>query len=140
MESRGAIERALVAARPQAMGALLRYFRNLDTAEDAFQEASLRALRNWPDKGLPRDPAAWLIFVGRNAALDAVRRDARSTALPPEETLSDLEDREAALVEALDAGQLSGRPSEAAVRLLPPGAAGQPADRAGAAGSSPAFR
>ena len=33
-----------------------------------------------------------------------MRRDARSTALPPEETLSDLEDREAALVEALDAG------------------------------------
>ena len=51
MDGSGAIERALVAARPQAMGALLRYFRNLDTAEDAFQEASLRALRNWPERG-----------------------------------------------------------------------------------------
>jgi RNA polymerase sigma-70 factor, ECF subfamily len=31
------IEAALTAARPQAIGALLRYFRNLDTAEEAFQ-------------------------------------------------------------------------------------------------------
>jgi len=34
------IEAALTAARPQAMGALLRYFRDLDRAEEAFQEAA----------------------------------------------------------------------------------------------------
>ncbi|MBV9540505.1 MAG: RNA polymerase sigma factor, partial [Alphaproteobacteria bacterium] len=39
------LDAALTAARPQAVGALLRYFRNLDTAEEAFQEASLRALK-----------------------------------------------------------------------------------------------
>ncbi len=39
------IEAALTAARPQAVGALLRYFRNLDIAEEAFQEACLRALK-----------------------------------------------------------------------------------------------
>ena len=64
------IAAALLAARPQALSALLRYFRNLDTAEEAFQEASLRALRAWPRNGPPRDVAAWLILVGRNAALD----------------------------------------------------------------------
>ena len=63
------IDAALTAARPQAIGALLRYFRDLDTAEEAFQEACLRALRNWPRNGPPRDPAAWLILVGRNAGL-----------------------------------------------------------------------
>ena len=68
------IDAALTAARPQAVGALLRYFRDLDTAEEAFQEACLRALQNWPRNGPPRDPAAWLILVGRNAALDGVRR------------------------------------------------------------------
>ena len=68
------IEAALSAARPQALGALLRYFRDLDRAEEAFQEACLRALRHWPVNGPPRDPAAWLILVGRNAALDEVRR------------------------------------------------------------------
>ncbi|MBV1695056.1 MAG: hypothetical protein KGP27_11395 [Hyphomicrobiales bacterium] len=59
----------LTAARPQAVAALLRYFRNLDAAEEAFQEASLRALRAWPKNGPPRDAAAWLIMVGKNADL-----------------------------------------------------------------------
>jgi RNA polymerase sigma-70 factor, ECF subfamily len=96
------INAALVAARPQAMGALLRYFRNLDHAEEAFQEACLRALKSWPLKGPPRDPTAWLILVGRNAALDAVRRRNKEEALPEEEALSELEDVEAPLAERLD--------------------------------------
>ena len=96
------IEAALVAARPQAMGALLRYFRDLDTAEEAFQEASLRAVRTWPKNGPPRDAASWLIFVGRNAGVDAIRRGARNTELPPEEAISDLEDVETPLAERLD--------------------------------------
>jgi len=96
------IDAALRGARPQAMGALVRHFRDLDLAEEAFQEASLRALENWPVKGPPRDPAAWLIFVGRNAALDGLRRRRKERELPPEEALSDLGDAEAALTERLD--------------------------------------
>lgn len=96
------IEAALSGARPQAVGALLRYFRDLDTAEEAFQEACLRALRTWPQNGPPRDPAAWLIFVGRNVAIDQVRKAARHTALPPEELVSDLDDVETPLAERLD--------------------------------------
>ena len=45
-----------------------------ESAEEAYQDACLKALKAWPDKGPPRDPAAWLIFVGRNAALDGVRK------------------------------------------------------------------
>ncbi len=96
------VDVALISARPQAMGALLRYFRNLDLAEEAYQEACLRALNTWPKNGPPRDAAAWLIFVGRNSGIDKVRRKARETALPPEELLSDLEDREGELAERLD--------------------------------------
>jgi RNA polymerase sigma-70 factor (ECF subfamily) len=96
------MQAALTAARPEAIGALMRYFRDLDTAEEAYQEACLRALTAWPRNGPPRNPAAWLIFVGRNAALDAVRKTGRQTALPPEETLSDLDDVEAPLAERLD--------------------------------------
>lgn len=96
------IEAALTSARPQAIGALLRYFRDLDTAEEAFQEACLRALRSWPDKGPPRDPAAWLILVGRNAGVDTVRKLSRQQALPDEAAISDLEDAEADLAERLD--------------------------------------
>jgi RNA polymerase sigma-70 factor, ECF subfamily len=97
------IDTALTSARPQAVAALLRYFRDLDTAEEAFQEASLRALKVWPVKGPPRDPAAWLIFVGRNSGLDSVRRRNKETALPPEETLSDDDDAQAQLADQLDA-------------------------------------
>jgi RNA polymerase sigma-70 factor (ECF subfamily) len=96
------IDAALTAARPQAVAALLRYFRDLDTAEEAFQDACLRALKAWPKNGPPRDPTAWLILVGRNAALDGVRKQSKSAPLPPEELISDLEDAEAALVDRLD--------------------------------------
>jgi RNA polymerase sigma-70 factor (ECF subfamily) len=78
------ISAALTAARPQAVAALLRYFRDLDTAEEAFQEACLRALKSWPRNGPPRDAAAWLIMVGKNAAIDGVRKQAREQPLPPE--------------------------------------------------------
>jgi RNA polymerase sigma-70 factor, ECF subfamily len=96
------IDAALTSARPQAVGALLRYFRNLDAAEEAFQEACLRALQNWPQNGPPRDPAAWLIFVGRNVGIDAARRGRKQEALPEEAVISDLEDAETELAERLD--------------------------------------
>jgi RNA polymerase sigma-70 factor, ECF subfamily len=93
---------ALTAARPQAVAALLRYFRDLDVAEEAFQEASLRALKSWPLNGPPRDPAAWLIFVGRNSALDEMRRRNKQEALPDDDVIPDTQDSEAAMVERLD--------------------------------------
>jgi RNA polymerase sigma-70 factor (ECF subfamily) len=96
------INAAITAARPQAVGALLRYFRDLDTAEEAFQDACLRALNNWPKNGPPRDAAAWLIMVGRNAALDGVRKRSRQTELPPEDVLSDLDDAEARVAQRID--------------------------------------
>jgi RNA polymerase sigma-70 factor (ECF subfamily) len=96
------IDAAIGAARPRAVAALLRYFRDLDTAEEAFQDACLRALRTWPRNGPPRDPTAWLIFVGRNTAIDAVRRRSRQQPLPDEQQLSDLDDAETRLAERLD--------------------------------------
>jgi RNA polymerase sigma-70 factor (ECF subfamily) len=98
----GWIGSVLTAARPQAVAALLRYFRDLDVAEEAFQEASLRALRTWPKNGPPRDAAGWLIMVGRNAAIDGVRKQSRLTALPPEELISDLADTEDAAASRID--------------------------------------
>lgn len=99
------IDAALTAARPQAVGALLRYFRDLDTAEEAFQEACLRALQRWPVNGPPRDPAAWLIMVGRNFALDEVRRRSRQQELPDENVISNTDDAETPLAERLDNSQ-----------------------------------
>ena len=98
------IDAILTSARPQAVAALLRYFRDLDTAEEAFQEACLRALKSWPQNGPPRDAAAWLILVGRNVAIDSTRRRSKQQPLPAEEVMSDLDDAEAVLVERLDDG------------------------------------
>jgi RNA polymerase sigma-70 factor (ECF subfamily) len=96
------IDAALAAARPRAVAALLRHFRDLDLAEEAVQEACLRALANWPKNGPPRDPAAWLVFVGRNVAIDHTRRQKRLAPLPDEAVLSDLGDAEAGIAERLD--------------------------------------
>jgi RNA polymerase sigma-70 factor (ECF subfamily) len=97
------IDAALTSARPQAVGALLRYFRNLDTAEEAFQNACLRALKSWPQHGPPRDPAAWLIMVGRNVAIDDIRRSRKQQPLPDDDqSISDLGDAEDAIAERLD--------------------------------------
>nr|WP_249136468.1 RNA polymerase sigma factor [Bradyrhizobium tropiciagri] len=93
----------MTSARPQAVGALLRYFRNLDTAEEAFQNACLRALKSWPQNGPPRDPAAWLIMVGRNVAIDDIRRSKKQEPLPDDDqAISDLDDAEDEIAERLD--------------------------------------
>ena len=83
------IDTAIIGARPKALAALLRYFRDLDIAEEAFQEACLRALTAWPRTGLPRDPTSWLIMVGRNAALDTQRRSRSTEPLPAANLLAD---------------------------------------------------
>ena len=83
------IDVAISAARPRAIAALLRYFRDLDTAEEAFQEACLRALQAWPRQGFPVDATAWLVTVGRNAALDIKRRNRSIEPLEDADALAD---------------------------------------------------
>jgi RNA polymerase sigma-70 factor (ECF subfamily) len=57
----------------RVVGALVRRFANLDTAEEAFQEAVLAALPSWRASGVPANPGAWLMTVAKNHALDAAR-------------------------------------------------------------------
>ncbi len=45
----------------------------MNLAEDAVQEAMLRALQTWPYQGTPENPAAWLFRVANNFAIDAIR-------------------------------------------------------------------
>lgn len=62
----------LVAALARRLGA-----GRIDVAEDAVQHALLQALSNWPFKGRPENPEAWLATVARNRALDLLRNEAR---------------------------------------------------------------
>ena len=50
---------------------------DFDLAEEAVQDAFLRALETWPERGLPDNPGAWITTVARNKALDRIRRAQR---------------------------------------------------------------
>jgi RNA polymerase sigma factor (sigma-70 family) len=56
------------------VGALARYTGDFALAEDLAQEALAEALVGWPRDGVPRNPAGWLLTVGRRRAIDAFRR------------------------------------------------------------------
>jgi RNA polymerase sigma-70 factor, ECF subfamily len=55
---------------------LTRVFGDIDTAEDAVQDAFAEAARRWPEAGLPASPAGWIITTARNRAIDRLRREA----------------------------------------------------------------
>jgi RNA polymerase sigma-70 factor, ECF subfamily len=47
---------------------------DFELAEEAVQDAFVRALEVWPEQGLPDNPGAWVTTVARNRALDRIRR------------------------------------------------------------------
>lgn len=69
-----ALDRVFRAASGRIVAALAARFRDLALAEDAFSESCLRAVRVWPEGGVPDDPTAWLYRVGERFALDMLRR------------------------------------------------------------------
>ena len=60
---------------PAVIGVLVRRGADFASAEDAVQEALIRALDTWPDDP-PRDPKAWLVAVGWRKFLDTSRAEA----------------------------------------------------------------
>lgn len=56
------------------VGTLARFTGDFALAEDVAQEALAQALVAWPRDGVPRNPAGWLLTVGRRRAIDAFRR------------------------------------------------------------------
>src|SRR6266851_4112601 len=59
----------------RALATLIRLVGDFDLAEDALQDAVAVALERWPGGDLPANPRAWLVNVGRNKAIDRVRRN-----------------------------------------------------------------
>ena len=51
--------------------------RDVGLAEELAQEALLAALEQWPSEGVPRNPGAWLMAVGKRRAIDTFRRQER---------------------------------------------------------------
>ncbi|MCA9705519.1 MAG: sigma-70 family RNA polymerase sigma factor [Myxococcales bacterium] len=70
------VDAAFRAAHGRVFARLVGSLRDFDTVEDAMQDAWLRALEHWPQQGIPRQPAAWMTTVARNAVLSAKRHEA----------------------------------------------------------------
>ena len=66
----------------RVLATLTRHLGSLDLAEEAVQDAALKALERWPESGVPANPGAWLTTTAKNAAVDQIRRN---TARAPKE-------------------------------------------------------
>ena len=74
-ETHAAIDQIFREENGRVIAALARKYRDLDAAEEAVQDAYLEALRIWPRKGTPSNPAAWITTVAQRRAIDRMRRD-----------------------------------------------------------------
>ncbi len=59
------------------LAGLIRVSGHFDLAEEALQDACLRAHERWPSEGLPDNPGGWLATVARRRLIDLLRRDGR---------------------------------------------------------------
>jgi len=69
------IEKIFRAEAGRALATLIRLVGDFDLAEDALQDAFAVALERWSAGGLPANPRAWLVNVGRNKVIDRIRRN-----------------------------------------------------------------
>lgn len=73
-ETHKAIEAVWRIESTRVLAVLARYVRDLDLAEDLAHEALVVALEQWPVKGIPPQPRAWLITTAKRRAIDQFRR------------------------------------------------------------------
>jgi RNA polymerase sigma-70 factor (ECF subfamily) len=59
---------------PRLIAGLARFVRDVGLAEDLAQDALVAALEQWPETGVPHNPGAWLMAVGKRRAIDGLRR------------------------------------------------------------------
>jgi RNA polymerase sigma-70 factor, ECF subfamily len=64
----------------RVVATLIRLLGDFELAEDAMQDAFAAALMQWPSEGIPDNPRAWLVNVGRHKAIDRLRRHMRFLA------------------------------------------------------------
>ena len=104
-ETRAAIDAIWKIEAPKLIAGLTRIVRDVGLAEDLAQDALVAALQQWPESGVPRNPAGWLMAAAKHRAIDHFRRG-KLLERKHEELgygLEELQGREAlALDEALD--------------------------------------
>ncbi|MGC5169411.1 RNA polymerase sigma factor [Microbacterium sp. DT81.1] len=70
-----ALARVVRAENARLVGSLAARIGDLDVAEEAVADAVAEALREWRQRGIPPNPAAWLSTAARHNALDRLRRE-----------------------------------------------------------------
>jgi RNA polymerase sigma-70 factor, ECF subfamily len=61
----------------RVVAGLARIVRDVGLAEELAQDALVAALEQWPESGVPRNPGAWLMAIGKRRAIDHLRRNQR---------------------------------------------------------------
>jgi RNA polymerase sigma-70 factor (ECF subfamily) len=84
-EARGAAERAVRASYGRLVALLAAGTGDPALAEDCLADALERALRTWPDAGVPDNPEGWLLTVARNRLRDVLVSAAHRTSVPLDE-------------------------------------------------------
>src|SRR5438093_11297136 len=62
---------------PKLIAGLARLVRDIGVAEDLAHDALVAALEQWPESGVPDNPGAWLMAIGKRRAIDQFRRAER---------------------------------------------------------------
>jgi len=77
---RGMVDAVYRADSRRVLASLIRLLGDFDLAEEALHDAFAAALEQWQREGVPANPRAWLVSVGRFKAVDNIRRRARFDA------------------------------------------------------------
>lgn len=101
VETHKAIDAVWRIESARLIAGLARLVNDVGLAEDLAQDALVAALEQWPEQGIPRNPGAWLMAIGKNRAIDRIRRDQRFIK-KQEELGRDFESRQAASGDEMD--------------------------------------
>jgi RNA polymerase sigma factor (sigma-70 family) len=77
MHAGDAVARLVREEGTRVLATLIRVTGSVDLAQDAAQDAVLRALETWPRDGVPDNPRGWLLVTAKRRAVDLIRREAR---------------------------------------------------------------
>jgi RNA polymerase sigma-70 factor, ECF subfamily len=75
VDAKQAVEAVFREESGRIIATLIRISGSFDWAEEAMQEAFTSALMSWPEKGIPQNPAAWIIAAAHRKLIDQSRRE-----------------------------------------------------------------
>ena len=96
-----AIEAVWKIESTRLIAGIARVTHDIGFAEELAQDALVAALEQWPDEGIPENPAAWLMTAAKRRAIDSLRRG-RMLEQKHAEVARELEFQQQRLTEALD--------------------------------------